>query len=97
MARRVCADCGLDYDLMSHRPAVDGKCDVCGGELVARDDDTPEALAQRLRDYHDRTEPAIALFAAKERLIEIDATRSKDEIYTEIAGSLGLANDPASG
>lgn len=92
LARRVCGDCGLDYNLMSHRPAADGECDVCGGQLVTRDDDTPEALAQRLRDYHDRTEPAIALFAAKERLIEIDARRSKDDIYIEITGALGIAD-----
>jgi adenylate kinase len=90
MARRVCADCGLDHNLMSHRPEQEGRCDVCGGELVTRDDDTPEALAQRLRDYHERTEPAIALFAAKERLVEVDATQSKDEVYRQIRHQLHL-------
>src|SRR3954452_22807199 len=40
--RRVCSKCGLDYNLIFHRPAVPGVCDVCGGQLVARDDDTPE-------------------------------------------------------
>ncbi len=92
MARRVCSECGLDYNLMSHRPDVDGRCDVCGGQLVARSDDTPEALAQRLRDYHERTEPALELFAAKEQLVEIDATRSKDDVYDAITSQLGLAN-----
>lgn len=90
LARRVCTDCGLDYNLMSHRPTVEHVCDLCGGALVARDDDTPEALAQRLRDYRERTEPAIALFAAKERVVDVDATRSKDEVYAEICRSLGL-------
>jgi len=90
MARRVCAECGLDYNLMSHRPDEEGRCDVCGGELVARDDDTPEALAQRLRDYHDRTEPAIALFGDKERLVEVDATQPKDAVYDEIRRRLHL-------
>ncbi|MAT04826.1 MAG: adenylate kinase [Acidimicrobiaceae bacterium] len=93
MARRVCAECGLDYNLMSHRPEVEGQCDVCGGELVARDDDNPEALAQRLRDYHERTEPAIDLFARKERVIEIDATLTKDGVFDAIRAELGLAND----
>ena len=93
MARRVCSECGLDYNLMSHRPEVEGRCDVCGGQLVARDDDNPDALAQRLRDYHERTEPAIELFADKEQLVEIDATRSIDDIYREIVERLGLAND----
>jgi adenylate kinase len=90
MARRVCADCGLDYNLMSHRPEHEGRCDVCGGELVTRDDDTPEALAQRLHDYHQRTEPAIELFAAKERLVEVDATQPKEDVYAAIARHLGL-------
>ena len=90
MARRVCADCDLDHNLMSHRPEVEGTCDVCGGELVTRDDDTPEALAQRLRDYHERTEPAIALFAEKERLVEVDATGSKDDVSSEIRRRLRL-------
>jgi adenylate kinase len=93
MARRVCANCGLDYNLMSHRPETEGRCDVCGGELVVRDDDNPDAVAQRIRDHHERTEPAVELFAAKERLVEVDATRSKDEIYGEICERLGLRND----
>jgi adenylate kinase len=90
MARRVCAECGLDYNLMSHRPDDEGRCDVCGGELVARDDDTPEALAQRLTDYHARTEPAIELFAEKERLVEVDATQPKDNVYVDIRRRLHL-------
>lgn len=92
LARRHCVDCGLDYNLMAHRPDVEGRCDVCGGRLEARADDHPDALAQRLRDYHERTEPAIDLFGEKERVVTIDATRSKDEIYATITAELGLAN-----
>ena len=44
LARRLCSRCGLDYNLMASRPAVAETCDVCGGELVSRPDDTPEAL-----------------------------------------------------
>src|SRR5208282_4522997 len=55
--RRLCSRCGLDYNLIFHRPAVPNVCDVCGGALVSRDDDTPEALASRLRDYHGKTAP----------------------------------------
>lgn len=91
LARRQCADCGLDYNLMAHRPEVEGRCDVCGGRLETRTDDQPDALARRLRDYHERTEPAIELFATKERVITVDATRSKDEVYDEIVGQLDLA------
>src|SRR6266705_5845490 len=44
LARRLCSRCGLDYNLMAHRPAVEGQCDVCGCRLVAREDDTEESL-----------------------------------------------------
>lgn len=94
MARRVCSECGLDYNLMSHRPDVEGRCDVCGGELVPRDDDNPEALAHRLRDYHEQTAPVIDLFDRKECVVEIDATQSKDGVFADIVRELGL---PAAG
>src|SRR6476661_1983894 len=50
MARRLCSGCGMDYNLIQGRPQVEGKCDVCGGQLVTREDDTEEALVVRLRD-----------------------------------------------
>jgi adenylate kinase len=49
LSRRLCSVCGVDYNLIFHRPAVAGICDVCGGQLVARDDDTPQAVEGRLR------------------------------------------------
>src|SRR5271166_6019113 len=52
--RRLCAKCGLDYNLIFHRPVAAGVCDVCGGELAARPDDTPEAVRARLKDYHGK-------------------------------------------
>ena len=48
LARRLCSQCGLDYNLIHHRPASPDACDVCGGKLVQREDDNPEALAARL-------------------------------------------------
>ena len=59
LSRRLCSECGVDYNLISHRPAVVGVCDVCRGRLVARDDDTPQAVQGRLRDYHDKTRPVL--------------------------------------
>ena len=58
LARRLCSSCGVDYNLMAHRPRLEGRCDVCGGELVMRADDTEDALEVRLRDYHDKTDPS---------------------------------------
>ena len=65
LARRLCSGCGLDYNLIASRPARPDTCDVCGGELVAREDDTPEALEVRLREYHERTKPVLDLFGAR--------------------------------
>src|ERR1700716_1005631 len=59
---RLWADCGMDYNLIANSPTVPGRCDMCGGELITREDDTEEALAVRLRDYHDQTNPVLEIF-----------------------------------
>jgi adenylate kinase len=88
--RRVCAKCGLDYNLIFHRPAQPGVCDVCGGQLVARADDTPEALHQRLKDYHTKTEPIFDLFRGKELVVVVDGTKPVEQVQQEIRDKLGL-------
>jgi len=90
LARRLCSGCGLDYNLIQGRPDVEGKCDVCGGDLITREDDTEEALAVRLRDYHDKTDPVLALFRRKEYVLIIDATPDKDTVQQAIRDKLGL-------
>jgi adenylate kinase len=90
LARRLCSGCGLDYNLIQGRPDVEGKCDVCGGDLITREDDTEEALAVRLRDYHDKTDPVLALFRRKEYVLIIDATPDKDTVQQTIRDKLGL-------
>jgi adenylate kinase len=91
LSRRICSECGLDYNLIAHRPEVADVCDVCGGSLEQREDDTPEALARRLADYYAETEPVIDVFARKELVVRIDATPSKDEVFDAITDRLGLA------
>ncbi|MGI9051993.1 MAG: adenylate kinase family protein [Ilumatobacteraceae bacterium] len=90
LARRFCSGCGLDYNLMAHRPEIADRCDVCGAPLVAREDDKPEALAARLREYRDKTEPVIALFRRKEFVAESDATQSIEEIQADLRRRLHL-------
>ncbi len=90
MARRLCARCGLDYNLIAHRPKQEDRCDVCGGSLVSRDDDNPEALAVRLREYHQKTRPVIDLFRRKEFVAEIDATRPRQEVQAAIRARFDL-------
>jgi adenylate kinase len=91
LSRRVCSQCGLDYNLIAHRPAVADVCDVCGGSLEQREDDTHEALARRLGDYYAKTEPVIDVFGRKELVVRVDATPSKDEVCDAITDRVGLA------
>jgi adenylate kinase len=90
LSRRLCSRCGLDYNLLSSRPAVPDVCDVCGGQLVTRADDTAEALSARLRDYHAKTRPVLELFRAKEIVLEVEASRPTAEVQAEIRSRLGL-------
>jgi adenylate kinase len=92
-ARRLCGQCGLDYNLIAHRPRDADTCDVCGGPLVVREDDNPEALAARLRDYHEKTRPILELFERKEFVARVDATRSVSEVQDEIRKKLNLPSD----
>jgi adenylate kinase len=91
LARRLCSRCGLDYNLIAHRPAVEDRCDVCGGELVRRADDTEAALANRLRDYHTKTNPVLELFRRKEFVCTVDARQEPITVQKAIRAELGLA------
>jgi adenylate kinase len=90
MARRLCSQCGLDYNLIAHRPVAEGVCDVCGGALEAREDDNPEALAVRLKEYHEQTRPVLDIFRRKEFVAEIDATQPPDAVQAAIRARFGL-------
>ena len=90
MARRLCSNCGMDYNLLANSPAVPGKCDVCGGELLTREDDTEEALAVRLKDFHEKTNPVLDLFRRKEYVISVDARPSARVVQEEIRKKLAL-------
>ena len=88
--RRLCVKCGLDYNLIFHRPAQAGVCDVCGGQLVARADDTPEVIQARLRDYHGKTEPILELFRQKDLVVGVDGTQPAARVQEEMRAKLGL-------
>jgi adenylate kinase len=90
MARRLCADCGMDYNLIANSPHEEGKCDACGGKLVQREDDTEEALAVRLREYHAKTNPVLDLFRRKEYVVSIDARPDPQTVQRQIRTALHL-------
>ena len=70
--RRVCGECGASYHIDYKKPTVDGVCDACNGALVQRKDDKPETIAERLKVYHDQTEPLKDYYknAGKLRIVE---------------------------
>jgi len=90
LARRLCSGCGMDYNLLASSPREAGRCDVCGSALVTREDDTEEALAVRLREYHEKTNPVLAIFARKEYVVTVDATPGPAQVQQGIRAKLGL-------
>jgi adenylate kinase len=90
LARGRCPRCGMDYGLIGGRPAASGVCDVCGGGLQPREDDTEPALARRLRDYHEQTVAVLDLFRRKEEVVTIDARPGPGEVQQQIRSRLGL-------
>lgn len=70
--RRVCIDCGNTYHVEYKKTKAEGICDGCGSELVQRKDDAPETVLDRLRVYHEQTEPLKEFYAAKGKLRSVE-------------------------
>ena len=90
LSRRLCPNCGMDYNLIADRPKEEGRCDICGHELITREDDTPDALDARLRDYNEKTRPVLELFRRKEFVHDIDARPPSEEVQAKIRAALSL-------
>jgi len=91
-SRRLCSSCGLDYNLIQLRPHIPNICDNCGGRLVTREDDTPQAIRTRLLEYREKTQPILDLLREKELIVMVDGTPSPDVVQAEIRRKLGLVN-----
>lgn len=70
--RRACVGCGATYHLVYAPTKKEGICDVCGGELILRDDDKPETVQKRLGVYHEQTQPLIDYYKNQGILREVD-------------------------
>ncbi len=97
MGRRFCSQCGLDYNIIQTWPKEHNRCDVCGGRLVKRQDDTQESIERRLQDYHNKTRPLLDLLGRNIPLVDVDGARAPEEIQVEIRCQLGLPEPPAQG
>ena len=87
--RRACLTCGATYHIEHVPPKKEGICDVCGSELVLRDDDKPETVKNRLNVYHEQTQPLIDFYTKKGVLKTVDGTVPMEEVFAAITASLG--------
>ncbi|MGI6054043.1 MAG: adenylate kinase [Clostridium sp.] len=87
--RRACLKCGATYHVVFAPSAKEGICDVCGSELVLRDDDKPETVQKRLSVYHEQTQPLIDYYREKGVLRTVDGTQSMEKVFEDITGILG--------
>ena len=86
--RRTCTGCGEIYNVKSNPPAVEGVCDKCGEPVVQRDDETEEAISNRLNVYNDQTAPLVGFYKDEGLLLSVEATSSDaviDAIKAKIA------------
>jgi adenylate kinase len=86
--RRTCAQCGAIYHLENNPPATDSVCDRCKGAVIARADDTEEAVRKRLESFHRQTMPVAAYYKSKNILREVDGIGPVDEVFERIEKSL---------
>jgi adenylate kinase len=91
--RRVCPSCGQTYHTEANPPRREGVCDVCSGELVRRSDDEPETVRERLRVYHEATEPIKGYYERMGKLRTIVSSGIIWEVSERILEALGLPHD----
>ena len=82
--RRVCKSTGRTYHIIYNPPKVEGRDDETGEELIQRDDDKEEAILNRLQVYQKRTAPLIEYYRQKGLLVDIDASKSPDEVLQSL-------------
>lgn len=89
--RRTCRECQASFHLLYEQPAIDGKCDNCGGELYQREDDKEEVIKRRLEVYGEQTKPIIAFYRGEGLLISIPALGDVAEITERATSALHAA------
>ena len=87
-ARRVCSQCKADYNTVYIRPEKEGICDKCGGRLIQRDDDGPEAIKKRLETYRKETAPLISYYDKRGILLKINGEQPIDEVFKDVVAGL---------
>lgn len=87
--RRTCKDCGAIYNLISKMPKITGVCDKCGStNLVQRADDKEDVIKNRLVVFQDAITPVLKYYQDLGRLMMVDAQKTEDEIFNQIASKI---------
>lgn len=87
--RRVCPSCGASYHIKFNPTKNDGKCDVCGSDIIQRKDDTEETVKERLDVYERQTQPLIDFYKERNMLSVVDGTKAINEVFESICKILG--------
>lgn len=87
--RRVCRECGATYNVKNLPPRKEGVCDVCGGEVYQRADDTEETVRNRFEVYKNQTKPLIDYYEKAGNIVHIDGTTGLSEVFNSIVSCLG--------
>ncbi|MCB5261199.1 MAG: nucleoside monophosphate kinase [Candidatus Cloacimonetes bacterium] len=88
--RIVCSQCGTNFHLRNHPPQKKGICDLCGGKLFTRGDDSPSAIQKRVAAFYEETFILKSFFENKGMLITLPATKSIKELETMILEDIKL-------
>ena len=86
--RRVCENCGASYHLENKKPEKPGTCDKCHSTLIQRKDDQVETIKERLKIYHEQTEPLKEYYKRAGKLVEIEGNKSVEETKSLVLKSL---------
>lgn len=84
--RRVCRECGFNYSV-GVPPSFDWTCDICGGEVVERADDTAAAIERRLKLYEKETEPLVLWYLTRDKLVAVDGVGDPDVVTARLIGA----------
>jgi len=88
--RRVCQKCGKSYHVIYNPPSQENKCDDCGGQLIQRDDDKEETVLNRLKTYHQQTEPLIEYYTKQGKLVTAIGQEEIEDTTKEVMKALGV-------
>lgn len=89
--RRVCSNCGANYNVLFNAPKIEGKCDICSGKLLQRKDDIEATVKDRIKVYKQQTLPLINYYNVKGNLSKIDGTETIEQVFKDACSMLGSA------